>query len=64
VDTATMIGIGVAAGLGTYLATRRQQKQGEALAPTIETALRAHGALSLPALTEAVGSRASRRAAR
>lgn len=50
-----MIGIGVAAGLGAYLATRRQQKQGQALAPTLETTLRAQGALSLPALAEAVG---------
>ena len=50
-----MIGIGVAAGLGAYLATRRQQKQGQALAPTLETTLRAQGALSLPALAEDVG---------
>ena len=50
-----MIGIGVAAGLGAYLATRSQKKQNAALAPSIETALRAQGALTLQALTDAVG---------
>jgi hypothetical protein len=54
-DLATMIGIGVAAGLGAYLATRSQQKKNAALAPSIEAALRAQGALTLPALTDAVG---------
>ena len=50
-----MIGIGVAAGLGAYLATRSQKKQNAALAPSIEAALRAQGALTLQALTDAVG---------
>jgi len=50
-----MIGIGFAAGLGAYLATRSQRKQNAALAPSIEAALRAQGPLTLPALTDAVG---------
>jgi len=54
-DVPTMIGIGFAAGLGAYLATRSQRKQNAALAPSIEAALRAQGALTLPALTDAVG---------
>ena len=50
-----MIGIGVAAGLGAYLATRSQHKTNAALAPSIIAALQAQGALTLPALTEAIG---------
>ena len=42
-----MIGIGVAAGLGAYLATRSQHKANAAL----------QGALTLPALTDAIGLR-------
>jgi len=54
-DTPTMIGVGVAVALGTFIATRMQAKKNVAMAPAIETALRAQGALTLPALTEAVG---------
>ena len=50
-----MIGIGFAAGLGAYLATRSQHKTNERLAPSIEAALGAQGALTLPALTDAIG---------
>jgi len=50
-----MIAIGVAAGLGAFLATRSQQKKSRALAPAIEAALRANGPLTLPVLSEAVG---------
>jgi len=50
-----MIGIGVAAGLGAYLATRSQHKANAALAPSIMAALQAQGGLTLPALTEAIG---------
>ena len=52
-----MIGIGVAAGLGAYLATRSQHKSNAALAPSIMAALQAQGALTLPALTDAIGLR-------
>ena len=52
-----MIGIGFAAGLGAYLATRSQHKTNEKLAPSIEAALGAQGALTLPALTDAIGLR-------
>jgi hypothetical protein len=54
-DTPTLIGIGVAAALGAYLATRSQAKQNQALAPAIEGALRAQGPLTVPKLTEVVG---------
>jgi hypothetical protein len=54
-DTPTLIGIGVAAALGAYLATRSQKKKNQALAPAIEGALRAQGPLTLPKLTAAVG---------
>ena len=50
-----MIGVGVAVALGTFIASRMQAKKNQALAPAIEAALRAQGALTLPALTEAVG---------
>jgi hypothetical protein len=54
-DLPTMIGIGVAAGLGAYLATRSQHKTNAALAPSIVAALQAQGALTLPALTDMIG---------
>jgi hypothetical protein len=54
-DLPTMIGIGVAAGLGAYLATRSQHKSNAALAPSIMAALQAQDALTLPALTDAIG---------
>ena len=54
-DTPTLIGVGVAAALGMLIATRMQARKNQALAPGIEAALRAQGALTLPALTDAVG---------
>jgi len=54
-DTPTLIGIGLAAGIGVLISNRLQKKKNDALAPTIEAALRAQGGLTLPALTEAVG---------
>lgn len=50
-----MIGVGVSVALGTFIASRLQAKKNQALSPAIEAALRAQGALTLPALTEAVG---------
>ena len=54
-DTPTLIGIGLAAGIGVLISNRLQKKKNDALAPTIEAALRAQGGLTLAALTEAVG---------
>jgi hypothetical protein len=54
-DTPTLIGIGLAAAIGVAVANVMQRKRNQKLAPAIETALRAQGALTLPALTEAVG---------
>jgi len=54
-DTPTMIGVGVGVAFGMFIATRLRAKKSQAMAPAIETALRAQGALTLPALTEAVG---------
>jgi hypothetical protein len=54
-DTPTLVAIGVAAAIGVSIANVMQRKKNQKLAPTIETALRAQGALTLPALTEAVG---------
>ena len=54
-DTPTMVAIGVAATVGVMLANKLQHRKNQALMPTIETALRAQGALTLPALTDAVG---------
>jgi hypothetical protein len=45
----------VAAAVGAIIATQLQKKKNATLMPTIEAALRAQGALTLPALTEAVG---------
>jgi hypothetical protein len=54
-DTPTLIGIGMAAAIGVLISNRLQRKKNAALAPAIEAALRAQGALTLPALSEAVG---------
>ena len=48
-----MIGIGVATAIGVLISNQLQAKKNKALAPTIETTLRAQGALTLPALDEA-----------
>ena len=50
-----MIGIGLAAAIGVLISNRLQKKKNKALAPAIESALRAQGALTLPALAEACG---------
>jgi hypothetical protein len=54
-DTPTLIGIGLATAIGVVIANRLQQRKNQKLAPALETALRAQGALTLPALTDAVG---------
>jgi hypothetical protein len=56
-DTPTLIGIGVAAAVGVAIANVMQRKRNQKLAPAIEAALRAQGALTLPVLTDAVGLR-------
>ena len=54
-DTPTLIGIGIATAIGVLISNRLQKRKNQALAPTIEAALRAQGGLTLPALTAAVG---------
>lgn len=54
-DTSMTIALGVAAGLGGFAATRIRRKRNQVLALSIEAALRAQGALTLPALTDALG---------
>jgi hypothetical protein len=54
-DTPTLIGISIATAIGVVISNRLQKRKNQALAPAIETALRAQGGLTLPALTEAVG---------
>lgn len=50
-----MVGIAVGAGIAMLVAGKLQRKKNDKLIPSIEAALRAQGALTLPALTEAVG---------
>lgn len=50
-----MVGIAVGAGIAMLVASKLQRKKNDKLIPSIEAALRAQGALTLPALTEAVG---------
>lgn len=50
-----MIGVGLAAAIGVLISNRLQQRKSKALAPAIEAALRAQGALTLPVLAEACG---------
>ena len=54
-DTPTLIGISIATAIGVVISNRLQKRKNQALAPAIETALRAQGGLTLPALTEALG---------
>jgi len=50
-----LVGIAVGAAVAMVVAGRLQRKKNDKLIPSIETALRAQGAMTLPALTEAVG---------
>jgi len=50
-----LVGIAVGAGVAMLVASRIQSKKNDKLIPSIEAALRAQGALTLPALTEAIG---------
>jgi hypothetical protein len=54
-DSSMMVGIAVGAGVAMLVASKLQRKKNDKLVPSIEAALRAQGALTLPALTEAVG---------
>jgi len=49
------IGTGVGIAIGVLIAQRIQRRKNAKLAPVVEAALREHGALTLPALTEAIG---------
>jgi hypothetical protein len=50
-----MVGIAVGAVVAMLAVGRIQRKKNDKLIPSIEEALRAQGAMTLPALTEAVG---------
>lgn len=54
-DTPTLVVIGMTSALGALFSVRRQKKKAHQMVPAIEAALRAHGALSLPAVGEAIG---------
>jgi hypothetical protein len=49
------IGTGVGIAIGVLIAQRIQRRKNAKLVPAIEAALREQGALTLPALAEAVG---------
>ena len=54
-DTPTLIGVGVAAAIGVLISQRLQAKKNKTLIPAIEATLRAQGALTLPAVGDAIG---------
>jgi hypothetical protein len=54
-DSSTVIIGAIAGGIAAYFAVMSQRKQGQKLAPSIEATLRAQGALTMPALAEAIG---------
>jgi hypothetical protein len=54
-DSSMMVGLAVGAGIAMLVASKLQRKKNDQLIPSIEAALRTQGALTLPALTEAVG---------
>jgi hypothetical protein len=54
-DSPTLIGIGIGCGIGLLFAGLMQKKKKAALAPKIEAALRAQGAMTLQALADACG---------
>src|SRR5262245_66674881 len=54
-DSTNLIIGGIAGAVAAYVVSVAQKKKNKALAPGIEAALRAQGALTLPALAEACG---------
>ena len=52
-DLPSGISLGVSIAIGTMMAMYLQQRKNKKLAPAIETALRAQGAMTLPALAKA-----------
>jgi len=50
-----LVGIVVGGAVAMLVVSRLQKKKNDQLIPSIEAALRAQGAMTLPALTEAVG---------
>jgi hypothetical protein len=54
-DSTNLIVGGIAGAVAAYLVSVSQRKKNQKLAPTIEATLRAQGALTLPALAEAIG---------
>jgi hypothetical protein len=54
-DSTNMIIGAIAGAAAAYFVTLSNRKKSQKLAPTIEAALRTQGALTLPALAEAIG---------
>jgi hypothetical protein len=54
-DSTNLIIGGIAGAVAAYVVSVAQKKKNKQMAPTIEAALRAQGALTLPALAEAIG---------
>src|SRR5262245_16216041 len=54
-DSTNLIIGGIAGAVAAYVVSVAEKKKNKHLAPTIEAALRAQGALTLPALAEAIG---------
>lgn len=50
-----LVGMAVGAAVAMLVAGRIQRKKNDKLIPSIEATLRAQGAMTLPALTDAVG---------
>lgn len=53
--TPTVVAAGIAAAIGVLISQRLQAKKNKALAPAIEAALRAQGALTLPGISDSMG---------
>ena len=56
-DSTNLIIGGIAGAVAAYFVSVSQKKKNKQLAPKIEATLRAQGALTLPALAEAIGFR-------
>jgi hypothetical protein len=54
-DNSTLITGVIAGAVSAYVVSLMQRKKNQALSPSIEAALRGKGALTLPALIEAMG---------
>jgi NhaP-type Na+/H+ or K+/H+ antiporter len=54
-DSTTIVIGAIAGAAAAYFATMSQRKQSQKLVPSIESALRAQGAMTMPVLAEAIG---------